>query len=120
MTGPRSASRRRGKDAERAIAADLHGTRTGNTGRATPDCLGTLGGHTVAVEVKRRDTLPGWLLSACRQSAANAPPGTLPIVALVCGQGPGKPLLRLALLPLDTLRLLAEGEGEGDGGRSGT
>ncbi len=68
------------KAVERAIAARMNGKRTSNQGlgSAVPD----VETPTYAVEVKERQQLPGWLLSAVTQARRNARGGRTPIVVL--------------------------------------
>ena len=85
----------KGKRAERRIAAELGGQRTGNTGRASPDV--TAGGFLV-VEVKERAALPAWLKRAMGQATAAAGPGELPAAVLhETGQAYGQSLVLLRL-----------------------
>lgn len=65
------------KRTERAIAKRLGGKRVGITGSATPDVVT----ETLAVEVKHRKRLPGWLTAAVRQAAINGN-DRLPLVIL--------------------------------------
>jgi len=71
-------ARRRGKEAERAVARKLGGQRVGNTGRATCDVRA----GRLAVECKARKALPSWLVDAVSQAHANAAPGQLAVVVL--------------------------------------
>ena len=85
----------KGKRAERRIAAELGGQRTGNTGRASPDV--TAGGFLV-VEVKERASLPAWLKRAIAQATAAAGPGELPAAVLhETGQAYSQSLVLLRL-----------------------
>ena len=61
-------SHRRGAAAERRIAHELGGARTGNTGKATADVTAGL----LVVEVKERATLPAWLKAAIGQAVTAA------------------------------------------------
>ena len=65
------------KDAERATAAAVGGIRVGNTGGRAADVLS----DDLAIEVKTRAVLPGWLTRAVRQ-AQEAAGGRLPLVVL--------------------------------------
>lgn len=71
-------SYQKGKRAERRIAHELGGARTGNTGRASADV--TAGW--LVVEVKERAELPGWLTRAMGQAVAAAGPDQLPAAVL--------------------------------------
>jgi hypothetical protein len=65
------------KNTERAIAKRLNGQRVGATGKATADVLT----DRLAVEVKHRKELPGWLKDALMQ-AVNAAGERTPLVVL--------------------------------------
>jgi hypothetical protein len=60
----------------------------------------------VAVQVKTRQTLPGWLLAAMDQAERDAVPGQVPIVALSAASR-GKKARRLVVFDLDTFARLA-------------
>lgn len=68
----------RGAAAERRIASELSGKRTGNTGRAAADVRTTW----LAVEVKARRSLPAWLKHAVSQAVGAAGPTWLGIAVL--------------------------------------
>ena len=71
-------SHRRGAAAERRIAHELGGARTGNTGKATADVTAGL----LVVEVKERATLPAWLKAAMGQAVSAAGSDKLPVAIL--------------------------------------
>lgn len=75
--GPAS-SHRRGAAAERRIARELGGQRTGNRGRAAPDVVAGW----LVVEVKQRAQLPAWLKHAVGQAVASAGPSQMPVAVL--------------------------------------
>lgn len=96
----------RWKKGERDVAAALGGVRLPNNGHGQPDVLA----DQLAVEVKTRKALPGWLLAAVDQSARNAAPGQVPVVVLI-EVSRGKRARRLAVLELAALaELRAEEE----------
>jgi len=66
------------KAVERCLAKRLGGQRVGATGHSTADVLTDW----LAVEVKTRKVLPGWLLSAVEQAVGAAGEEQLPIVIL--------------------------------------
>lgn len=76
-----ASSHRRGAAAERRIAHELGGQRTGNRGRAAPDVVAGADGWLV-VEVKQRASLPAWLKRAVGQAVANAGPSQMPVAVL--------------------------------------
>ena len=71
----------RGAAAERRIARELGGQRTGNRGRAAPDVVAGADGWLV-VEVKQRANLPAWLKRAVGQAVASAGPSQMPVAVL--------------------------------------
>jgi len=71
----------RGAAAERRIAHELGGQRTGNRGRAAPDVVAGADGWLV-VEVKQRAQLPAWLKRAVGQAVASAGPSQMPVAVL--------------------------------------
>lgn len=71
-------SHRRGAAAERRIAHELGGARTGNTGKASPDVTAGF----VVAEVKARASLPAWLKAAIGQAVSAAGPDRLPVAIL--------------------------------------
>ena len=73
-----SKSHRRGAAAERRIARELGGARTGNTGKASPDVTAGF----LVVEVKARATLPAWLKAAVGQAVTAAGSDKLPVAVL--------------------------------------
>ena len=68
----------RGAAAERRIASELNGRRTGNTGKASADVRSTW----LAVEVKERSVLPRWLKHAVAQAVGAAGVSWLGIAVL--------------------------------------
>jgi len=68
----------RWKRHEREIAAILGGVRPPNNGKGQPDLLT----DELAVQVKTRKALPGWLHDAIDQAARDADAGRLPVVVL--------------------------------------
>jgi hypothetical protein len=69
------------KRTERRIAAILGGRRVPITGRQRGDVPDV--SHPLwSVEVKHRQTLPGWLCAAVEQSQAAAMPGQIPIAVI--------------------------------------
>ena len=77
-------SHRRGAAAERRIAHELGGARTGNTGKATADVTAGL----LVVEVKERATLPAWLKAAVGQAVTAAGSEKIPLAILHEGGQP--------------------------------
>ena len=71
-------SHRRGAAAERRIAHELGGQRTGNTGKATADVTAGF----LVVEVKARAALPAWLKAAVGQAVTAAGSDKLPVAVL--------------------------------------
>lgn len=71
-------SHRRGAAAERRIAHELGGARTGNTGKASPDVTAGF----VVAEVKARASLPAWLTKAMSQAVNAAGAEKLPVAIL--------------------------------------
>lgn len=69
---------KRWKRAEREIAALLGGVRLPNSGRGQPDVIA----GTLAVQVKTRTTLPGWLVDAIDQAIRDAGDTQQPVVVL--------------------------------------
>src|SRR4051794_26094792 len=69
------------KRTERQIAGRLGGRRVPVTGRGRGDAP-DVAHPALAVEVKHRRALPGWLRTALAQAAASARPGQVPIVVL--------------------------------------
>jgi hypothetical protein len=93
--------RRRGKEAERAVARALGGTRTGNTGRAAADVVSDW----AAIEVKSRQTLPAWLKHAVRQAEGAACQSVTPkLPAVVLHETGGRHADDLVLLPLSAFQ----------------
>lgn len=75
---------KRWKRAEREIAALLGGVRLPNSGHGQPDVIA---GH-LAVQVKTKTSLPGWLVDAVDQAIRDAGAEQQPIVILnLVGQG---------------------------------
>ena len=68
----------RGAAAERRIASELNGHRTGNTGKASADVRTAW----LAVEVKERSSLPAWLKRAVAQAVGAAGVSWLGIAVL--------------------------------------
>ena len=68
----------RWKRAEREIAALLGGVRVPNSGRGQPDVIA----GNLAVQVKTRKDLPGWLEDALDQAIRDAEAGQQPVVIL--------------------------------------
>ncbi len=69
------------KRTERRVAALLGGRRVPITGRQRGDVPDV--SHPLwSVEVKHRQTLPGWLCEAVEQSQAAAMPGQIPIAVI--------------------------------------
>jgi hypothetical protein len=99
---------KRWKARERATARLLGTKRLPSNGHAQADIHATVGGYTLAVEHKSRESLPAWLTEAMAQSVRNAPAGSLPVVAITAGAGPGKPCHRLAMVRLVDLPALLE------------
>lgn len=77
-------SHRRGAAAERRIAHELGGARTGNTGKAAADVTAGF----LVVEVKERATLPAWLKAAMGQAVTAAGSEKLPVAILHEGGQP--------------------------------
>ena len=69
-------NRRRGKDAERAVARLLNGLRVGVCGKA--DVIT----DNFCIEVKERKILPAFLMKAYNQARKNSAEGKIPIVVL--------------------------------------
>ena len=69
-------NRRRGKDAERAVARLLNGLRVGILGKA--DVIT----EQFAIEVKERGKLPALIMKAYQQAQKNTINGKIPIVVL--------------------------------------
>ena len=87
-------SHRRGAAAERRIAHELGGARTGNTGKAAPDVTAGF----LVVEVKERAELPAWLKAAMGQAVRAAGSDKLPVAILHEGGQPYKEALVLLRL----------------------
>ena len=87
-------SHRRGAAAERRIAHELGGARTGNTGKATADVTAGF----LVVEVKERAELPAWLKAAMGQAVSAAGSDKLPVAILHEGGQPYKEALVLLRL----------------------
>ncbi len=99
----------RWKRHERAIADMLNGRRLPNNGSGQPDVVVvTPGGHLLAVQVKTRATLPGWLtlaLDQARRDALATDPSAVPVVVL-SNPTPSVGTRRLAVVDLDTFAAL--------------
>jgi hypothetical protein len=75
------ASRERWKRTERRIALELGGERVPVTGRGRGD-QPDITHPSLSIEVKTRETLPGWLVDAMAQATASATDDQTPIVVL--------------------------------------
>lgn len=69
------------KRTERSIAARLGGQRVPVSGRARGD-VPDIRHARLAVEVKHRQSLPGWLLDAMAQAVVSAGPEQTPVAVL--------------------------------------
>jgi len=106
------------KATERAIAARLGGRRVPITGRSRGD-VPDVRCDWLAVEVKLRRHLPGWLKTAMQQAVAAAGVSQLPIVVLhESGQRHGRDIVCMSLADFESWFgevsadvTLAEGEG---------
>ncbi len=98
-------STQRWKRAEREIAAALGGRRLPNTGASQCDVRAA----GWAVQVKTRETLPGWLWAAVEQAARDAGPGESPAVVLN-EVAQGRKARRLAVLDFAVFAALIGGE----------
>jgi len=95
------------KRTERAIAERLGGQRVPVSGRQRGDAP-DIAHDRLAIECKRRRSVPAWLLEAMAQAEAAARPGQLP-VAIVHRHG-GKHADDLAVLRLSDLAALMAAE----------
>ena len=68
------------KRIEREIAKRVNGQRVGNTGKDTPDVIGS-GGYLIC-EVKHRAKLPDWLKGALIQAETHAESDQLAVAIL--------------------------------------
>ncbi|GAP11852.1 hypothetical protein BECAL_03046 [Bellilinea caldifistulae] len=87
------------KHTERAIAKRLNGRRLGATGGATPDVIT----DRLAVEVKHRKELPGWLKDALAQAVHNAGERLPQVVLHEAGKRHADDLILLRMQDLERL-----------------
>jgi len=97
-------SGQRWKAQERQVAKALGGQRLPNNGRGQPDVRAP---GNLAVQVKTRTTLPGWLWSALDQAERDAAPDETPIVVLSQVQA-GRKARRVVCLDIDAFVALID------------
>lgn len=89
------------KQQEREIATALSGVRLPNSGKGQPDVIA----GNLAVQVKTRQTLPGWLLAAMDQAERDADAEQVPVEVLSAACR-GRRARRLVVLVLDAFARL--------------
>ena len=82
---------KRWKYSERKVACILEGKRNTEKGVAVEDIKHPW----LGIEVKSREKIPEWLISALTQAETNCPEEKLPIVALIEHRGVNLAILRL-------------------------
>jgi len=97
-------SGQRWKGQERQVAKALGGQRVPNNGRGQPDVLAP---GNLAVQVKTRTTIPGWLWSALDQATRDAAPDETPLVVL-SEVTPGRKARRVVVMDLDAFVALID------------